>query len=228
MNKHFRTAASTTLVVLFSTVALVACGGGGDPEDDVPAPAPAPASPGTGADTAFATPTSTTDSAEAGKYETYAFAENGGQQSVAAPQFASGAITLSSTLSAAQAFAGVALRAYAPSNTGAAPVAAFDASSYKQLKIQLKSSTDGTLQVKLQPSPVSGDGCTATADVAVDSTLTEVVIDLDEASFPLPGHCATGTTIAAVKSGLYAVDVVNQSVGAGAHDLALGTVKLAK
>jgi hypothetical protein len=161
MKKHIRTGALQALALLFSTAAMLACGGGPSlPVEGAPVPRPAPA-PGTG--TAFASPLSATDTVEAGKVLGYAFAERAPQQTLGTPQFADGAVTLSATLSAAQAFAGVALRAYAPGNTGAAPVAAFDASAHTQLKIQLKSSTDALLQVKLHPSPVAADGCTATA-----------------------------------------------------------------
>ncbi len=229
MEKHIRAGALHALALLFSTAALVACGGGPSlPVEGAPVPRPAPA-PGTGTDTAFASPLSATDTAEAGKVLGYAFAERAPQQTLGTPQFADGAVTLSATLSAAQAFAGVALRAYAPSNTGAAPVAAFDASAHTQLKIQLKSSTDALLQVKLHPSPVAADGCTATANVMVNATLAEVVIDLDDTSFPLPDFCnGTGSKIGTLKAGLYAIDVINPAASAGAHELSIGTMKLAR
>lgn len=229
MEKHIRAGALHALALLFSTAALVACGGGPSlPVEGAPVPRPAPA-PGTGTDTAFASPSSATDTAEAGKVQGYAFAERAPQQTLGTPQFADGAVTLSTTLSAAQAFAGVALRAYAPNNTGAAPVAPFDASAQTQLKIQLKSSTDALLQVKLHPSPVAADGCTATANVVVNAALTEVVINLDDASFPLPDYCnGAGSKIGTVKAGLYAIDVINPAAAAGTHDLSIGTLKLAR
>ena len=154
-------------------------------------------------------------------------AEKGNEQVPGPLTFDAGAISYSATLTGVQGWAGTAVRYYAPNNTGSAPATAFDASSFTKLKIQLKSTTDALLQIKLQPSPVAADGCTATASAVVSSTLTELVIDLNEASFPLPGHCAAGTAIAAVKAGLYAVDVVNVGVSAGTHDLTVGTVKLA-
>jgi hypothetical protein len=198
------------------------------PVEGAPVPRPAPA-PGTGTDTAFASPLSATDTVEAGKVLGYAFAERAPQQTLGTPQFADGAVTLSATLSATQSFAGVALRAYAPGNTGAAPVAAFDASAHTQLKIQLKSSTDALLQVKLHPSPVAADGCTATANVMVNATLAEVVIDLDDKSFSLPDFCnGAGSKIGTVKAGLYAIDVINPAAGAGAHELSIGAMKLAR
>lgn len=221
------------LAALFSAVMLTACGGGDDPPAP-PAPAPSPSAPTpappppAAADTPFATPQSATDTSEAGKIETYNFAEKSNEQTPGALTYANGAVSYGATLTAAQAFSGTAVRVYAPNNTGAAPVAAFDASGYTKLKIQLKSSTDALLNVKLQPSPVSPDGCTATASAVVSSTLTEITIDLNEASFPLPDHCGgTGSKVGTLKAGLYAVDVINPAVGAGAHDLSVGTVKLA-
>lgn len=231
MEKHKRAGALHALALLFSTATLLACGGGPSlPVEGAPVPRPAPApGTGTGTDTAFASPTSATDTVEAGKLLAYAFAENAAQQTQGTPQFADGAVTQSASLSAAQAFAGVALRAYAPGNTGAAPVAPVDASAQTQLKIQLKSSTDSLLLVKLHPSPVAADGCTATATVMVSATLAEVVIDLDDKSFSLPDFCnGTGSKVGTVKAGLYAIDVINPAVGAGAHDLSIGTLKLAR
>jgi hypothetical protein len=136
---------------------------------------------------------------------------------------------MSAALAAAQSFAGVALRVYAPGNTGAAPQTPFDASAQTHLKIQLKSGTDALLQVKLQPSPVVADGCTATADVVVDDTLEEVVIALDDISFPLPGYCNdTGSKVGTVKATLYAIDVINPALGAGTHSVTIGAVKLTR
>jgi hypothetical protein len=83
--------------------------------------------------------------------------------------------------------------------------------------------------VKLQPSPLAGDGCTATADVVVDDALTEVVIDLDDESFPLPAYCnGSGTAVGSVKTGLFAIDVINPAVNAGAHEVSIGTIKLGR
>ena len=88
---------------------------------------------------------------------------------------------------------------------------------------------DAVLTVKLQPTPVAADGCTATAEAVVNATLTELTIDLNDTSFPLPAYCnGTGTAVGTVKGGLFAVDVINSATSAGAHDLAIGTVKLAK
>jgi hypothetical protein len=131
-------------------------------------------------------------------------------------------------LTGAQAYAGTAVRLYAPGNTGAAPVSAFNAASATQLKIQLRSSTDALLTIKLQPSPVAADGCTATATAIVNSSTAELTIDLNDTSFPLPDYCnGTGSKVSSLKAGLYAVDVINAATSAGAHDLSVGTVKLA-
>jgi hypothetical protein len=223
VDKHSNFRSAHGLIALFSAVMLTACGGGDDPPAGSRAPVPAPAT-----DTAFASPMNTTDTTEAGKVETYNFAEKSNEQTPGTLTFGNGSVTYGATLTGAQAWAGAAVRYYAPNNTGSAPVTAFNASSFTKLKIQLKSTTDALLEVKLQPSPVTADGCTTTASAVVSSTLTELVIDLNAANFPLPGHCATGSAIAAVKAGLYAVDVINVGVSAGAHDLTVGTVKLSQ
>jgi hypothetical protein len=180
------------------------------------------------ADTAFATPVSTSATAESGAVTTYSFAETSGDLSAGSVSYAAGAVGFSATLAKQQGYAGAAIRYYAPDNTGAAPATPFDASGYSKLKIQLASSTDATLTVKLQPNPLSGDGCTATATAIVSATMAELVIDLDSASFPLPGYCSAGTTVDAVKAGLYAIDIVNGGASAGTHDLQVGSVKFSQ
>lgn len=236
---QFSRRTSATLAALFSAVALTACGGGGDstsapsasspPPAPAPVPAPPPPAPAPApTDVAFATPSSATDTSEAGKIETYSFAEKGNELTPGPVTYASGVATFGATLTGNQAFAGAAIRVYAPGNTGVAPISAFNASSFTKLKIQLKSATDGLLSIKLQPSPVAADGCTATADAIVDSTMNEVVIDLTEAMFPLPGYCnGNGSKVGTVKAGLFAVDVINGATTAGSHSLSVGSVKLA-
>lgn len=230
MDMHPTQGPVRVLAALFCAVGtLAACGGSGSSTPVPPAPAPAPAPGPATSETAFATPVNATDTGEAGKIETYAFAEKSNEQTPGTAQFADGAVSHGAALTAAQAFAGVALRVYAPGNTGAAPVTAFDASTFTQLKIQLRSSTDAVLSLKLQPAPVSADGCTATAQAVVNATLTELTIDLNDASFTLPDYCnGAGTALATVKGGLFAIDVINAATNAGAHDLAIGTVKLTK
>jgi hypothetical protein len=225
--------ACTALTALFSAVALTACGGGGSstpspaasgpPPAPVPAPAPAPSS----GEVAFATPASATDTGEAGKIDTYSFAEKGNELTAGAVTYAAGEVDFSASLSGNQAYAGTAIRVYAPGNTGAAPVTAFNASGYTKLKIKLKSSSDGVLSIKLQPNPVAADGCTATAQAIVNSTLSELVIDLNDTMFPLPDYCnGVGSKVGAIKAGLFAIDVINAATGTGSHNLGVGTVKL--
>lgn len=218
MSQHLTGRAARSLAMIFCATALVACGGGDDPPAaQNPNPTPQPV-----ADFAFATPSSETATSEAGVITTYAFAETGSQQTLGAVQFADSAVSYSASLASSQGFAGVALRASAPND------AAFNASSYNKIKIQLRSATDGALVVKLQPNPVSGDGCVPAANAIVSATMQELVIDLDSASFALPGHCGSGPSLAAVKAGLYAVDVINESTSAGNHALGLGAIKLAQ
>ena len=223
----------TALITLFATAALTACGSGDD-DDTVattpPVSAPPPAgAPAPATDTAFATPANATDTAEAGKIELYAFAEKANEQTVGAVSFANGAATLSTALTGAQAYAGAALRLHAPNNTGVAPVTAFNASAYGKLHLQLKSTTDAVLTIKLQPNPVAADGCTATAEALVSATQSEIVIDLDATRFPLPAYCnGAGTALATVKAGLFAVDVINSATTAGAHDVTVGRLSFSQ
>jgi hypothetical protein len=226
VNQSASFTAARRLAALFSAVMITACGGSDDPPTQAPTPAPAPAP--AGPDTAFATPLNATDTAEAGKIDTYAYAEKSNELTPGTPSFAAGAVNHSATLTGAQAYAGAAVRYHAPNNTGSAPVTTFDASAFSKLKIQLRSSSDALLLIKLHPATVAADGCTATASAVVSSTLTELVIDLNTASFPLPDYCnGAGSGIAAVKAGLYAVDVINTAVNAGTHHVGVGTVKLA-
>lgn len=229
----------TALTALFGAVALTACGGGGSsvptsaaptPAASAPPSAPVPASPAgpSAGDVAFATPASATDTSEAGKIETYFFAEKSSEIVAGAVTQAAGEVDFSASLSGNQAYAGTAIRVYAPGNTGVAPVSAFNASGFTKLKIRLKSSSDGVLSIKLQPSPVAGDGCTATAQAIVDATLSELVIDLNDAMFALPDYCnGTGSKVGTVKAGLFAIDVINGATTTGSHNLGVGTVKLA-
>ncbi len=228
VDKNLTTRSASTLAVLFTAVMLAACGGGGEPPAagspspaPAPAPAPGPAPSPSPSDLPFATPASTTATTETGGIETYQYAENAGAQTPGTPAFAGGAVSYSAALGSAQAYAGTAVRFHAPNNT------AVNASAYGRLKIQLRSGTDALLLVKLQPTPVAGDGCTATAEAMVSATLTELVIDLNTTSFPLPAHCATGTTVSAVRAGLFAVDVINAASTAGNHDLSVGSISLA-
>lgn len=214
------TRASRMLAAVFGAVLVAACGGGGSSAAPAPAPVPAPAPAPSPADAAFATPSAADATAQAGGIETYQYAEHGTAQTAATPAFAASAVSFGASLSSAQSFAGAAVRLYAPQNT------AFNASAYARMRIQLRSSTDALLWVKLQPNPISADGCTATAQAVVSATLSDIVIDLDSAHFPLPGHCSAGTLLNAVRAGLLAVDVINPATTAGSHDLTVGSISL--
>lgn len=207
------------LAALFSAVALAACGGG-DSTTEPPPPPPPPAP----VDTPFATPDSATTTAEAGAIETYSFAEKAGEQTTTDVVYDAGTVSAGSTLAGDQAYAGLGLRYYAPGNTVGGTATPFDATGFTKMKITLASTTDGTLNIKLQPNPVSADGCTATATALVSATATEVEINLDSTSFPLPSYCTSGTTVDAVKAGLYAIDIVNAGTTAGDHDMKVGAV----
>jgi hypothetical protein len=226
------------LMGLVASLSLAACGG-----DDgtasaanapVPAPAPAPApapepapAPAPTPDTAFATPLDATDTAEGGAVASYAYAATATDQAAGSVAYAGGTETFSATLAAAQAYAGAALRLYAPGNTTTGAAAPLDASASTQLRIHLASTTDGTLTIKLQPAPVAPDGCVPTAQAVVSGTLSEFVIDLDDASFAVPSYCAAPpTTLRQMLAGLYAIDVINDAAGAGTHDVVVGGVSL--
>jgi len=141
--------------------------------------------------------------------------------------YASGTETFSATLAAAQSYAGAAIRVYGPGNTSGGSATPLDASAYSQLRIHLASSTDGTLTIKLQPAPVAPDGCVPTATALVSATVSEFVIDLNDASFAVPGYCPAPTsTLHQMLAGLYAIDVINDATAAGAHDVVVGSVSL--
>jgi hypothetical protein len=157
----------------------------------------------------------------------YAFAANGSDQTAGSVTYASGAETFSASLAALQGYAGAALRLYAPGNTAGGAATPLNVSAYTQLRLHLASTTDGTLTIKLQPSPFAPDGCVPTAQAAVTSTLSEFVINLDAASFALPSYCnGSGTTLQQLLAGLYTIDVINDAVNAGPHDLVVGSASL--
>jgi hypothetical protein len=186
----------------------------------VPTPAPTP-------DTAFATPVDAADTAEGGSVVSYAYAATASDQTAGSVAYASGAETFSAALASAQSYAGAALRFYAPGNTAGGTAAPMDAASFPQLRIHLASSTDGTLTIKLQPSPVAADGCVPTAQALVSATLSEFVIDLNDATFAVPSYCpASTTTLQQWLTGLYAIDVINDAATAGNHDVVVGGISL--
>jgi len=119
------------------------------------------------------------------------------------------------------------LRLYAPGSTSGGTPVPMDASGFSKLRIHLASTTDGTLTIKLQPSPVAPDGCAPMVQTVVSGTLSEFVIDLTDATFALPGYCtASTTTLHQRLTGLYAVDVINDAKSAGSHDVTVGSVSL--
>jgi hypothetical protein len=194
------------------------------PPPPPPPPAPTPAPP---ADTAFATPLDAADTVEGGAIASYAYAATGSDQTLGSVTYASGTDTFAATLAADQSYAGAALRIYAPGNTTTGTAAPLDASGFAQLRIHLASTTDAALTIKLQPSPVAADGCVPTAQALVSATVSEFVIDLDDASFALPSYCAaSSTTLSQRLAGLYAIDVINAAATAGAHDVVVGSVSL--
>ena len=135
--------------------------------------------------------------------------------------------TFAASLANAQSYAGAALRLYAPGNTTGGAAAPFDASGLSQLRFHLASTTDATLTIKLQPSPVAADGCVPTAQAVVSATLSEIVIDLDDANFAVPSYCtASTTTLQQWLAGLYAIDVINDATTAGNHDVIVGGISL--
>ena len=71
------------------------------------------------------------------------------------------------------------------------PSPATDVSGFSKIRIQLASSAATSLQIKLAGSDntVLNNGCYPVAVVPVTSTLKEVVLDLNEATFALRGYC---------------------------------------
>jgi len=157
----------------------------------------------------------------------YAFAATSTDQTPGTVTYASSMLTFGASLAHDQGYAGVALRLYAPGNTDTSAAAPLDASGFTRLRIHLASTTDGTLAIKLQPSPVAADGCTPTARAVIGPTTAEFVIDLDDASFALPSYCTpSATTLLQMLKSLYAIDVINDATSAGAHDVVVGTISL--
>lgn len=223
MTQLIRSASASTLAVLLSAAALVGCGGGDDP-----AAAAASNNSSASSDLAFATPTSTTATSEGGTVFPFSFFDSAGTESQVNTTFASAAVTNTHTLGGTLGFAGVAVRLYGPTNIQNATATPLDASSFSKLKIKLASSTDATLSIKLQPNPINSSGCVPVAVANVNATTTELVINLDSTTFQVPAWCSSGiTTFAAAKSALYAIDVVNESTAVGAHDVTVGSTKLA-
>jgi|GEM_PF-4788471 len=71
------------------------------------------------------------------------------------------------------------------------PAPATDVSGFSKIRIQLASSAATSLQIKLAGSDntVLNNGCYPVAVVPVTSTLTAIVLDLNDATFALRGYC---------------------------------------
>jgi hypothetical protein len=134
------------------------------------------------------------------------------------------AIEFSDTIEHDGAAVDMSVRYHAPGQVPGGPRTTFDASSFQKLKIQLASTTDAVLAIRLVPD--SGDErCAATASVLVDAHTTE--LELDDRAFSLSDHCAPGTDVATLKAALLAIDIVNPATGAGAHDFRVGAARFA-
>ena len=141
--------------------------------------------------------------------------------------YASGTETFSASLASDQGYAGAAIRVYAPGNVSGGTAAPLNVSTFPQLRMHLASSTDGTLTIKLQSSPVAADGCVPTATALVTSAVSEFVLDLNDATFAVPSYCtAPSYTLSQVTTGLYAIDVINAASNAGNHDVVVGSTSL--
>jgi hypothetical protein len=176
---------------------------------------------------AFATPSDAGNTAEGGSVISYAYAATGSDQTAGTVSYAAGAESFSATLASAQGYAGAALRMYAPGNAAGGTATPADASGFSQLRVHLASTTDGTLTIKLQPSPIAADGCVPTAQAIVSATLSEFVIDLNDATFAVPSYCAAPSkTLHQMLAGLYAIDIINDAAGAGNHDVVAGSISL--
>lgn len=218
MKQQFRRTALASLVMLMSATALVACGGGDDP-------APAPGG-GTGGGTTGVTITPTSNSANdaSGAINGTAFIDTTGGTS-----YTGGTVTYSSstvsttgniTLGGTPGYGGLLIGSQLAA-------AAFNASSYTTLKIQLKSTTDTTIRVRLQPGTQDNTGCLPSKAVTVTSTLTEYTIPLDNTNFTQAFACtyAAGSDFASIKPAMGQVEVINESLAAGSHDVTVGTIK---
>lgn len=131
------------------------------------------------------------------------------------------AIEYSDTIEHDGAAVDMSVRYHAPGQVPGGPRSTFDASSFQQLRIQLASTTDAVLAIRLVPESVD-ERCAATASVLVDAHSTELELDLNASTFSLSEHCAPGTDVATLKAALLAIDIVNPATAAGAHDFRVG------
>ena len=137
------------------------------------------------------------------------------------------AIEYSDTIAGDRAAADMSVRYYAPGQVPGGPPTTFDASSFHRLRLQLASTTDAVLSIRLVPDPVAAEECAAVASVLVDANTTELELDLDASTFSLSEHCAAGTDVAALKAAIGAIDIVNPATAAGAHDFRVGVASFA-
>lgn len=227
-------------LAILSSAALVACGGGGSSGPTTTASSSSSSSSSGGSSTctgcvAFATPSSTSATAEGGFVDSYGYADTAAtKQSITPIAFSSGVVTYSEVLSGDPTYAGIAVRLSAPGNATSAGTTTYNAANYANLKIKLTTTNtaDTVIKVMLQPYPVDSSGCAYTGSIIVTpgTTLQEYTLPLTTASFTFPntGACASVTppSLASVAAGLYAIDVRNEANSNGSHDVKLAYIKL--
>src|SRR4029079_19640174 len=137
------------------------------------------------------------------------------------------AIEYSDTIASGGAAPEMSVRYYAPGQVPGGPSTTFDASSFHKLTLNLASTTDAVLTIRLGPDPDAAQGCAAVASVLVDANTNELELDLDASTFSLSEHCVAGTDVAALKAAIGAIEIVNPATAAGAHDFRVGVASLA-
>lgn len=220
MKQQFRRTALASLVMLMSATALVACGGGDDP-----APPPAAPGGGTGGGTGVTiTPTSNSANDATGAINGSAFIDTTGGTTYTGGTVTYASSTVSTTgtiaLGGTPTYGGLLIASQLAAAT-------FNASSYTTLKIQLKSTTDTTIRVRLQPGTQNNTGCLPSKALTVTSTLTEYTIPLDTTNFTQAFTCTyrADSDLASIKPAMGQVEVINESLAAGSHDVTVGTIK---
>jgi hypothetical protein len=118
------------------------------------------------------------------------------------------------------------VRYYAPGQVPGGPRTTFNASNFRKLRLQLASVTDAVLTIKLVSSdPFVAEECAAATSVLVDAHTTELELDLNASTFSLSEDCAAGTDVTALKAAIAAIDIVNPSTAAGAHNFRVGVAR---
>lgn len=215
MKQQFRRTAWASLVMVMSATALVACGGGDDPATAAAA--------GSGTTGVTITPTSSSANNAGGTITGNSFIDSaGGSYSTPSTSFGASSVTAqgSITLTGAPSYGGLLIGSTLAAST-------FNANSYSTLKIQLKSTTDTTIRVRLQPRTTDNTGCLPSKGVTVTSTLTEYTIPLNSTEFTQAFTCtyASGSDFASIKAAMGQIEVINEALAAGSHDVTIGTVK---